>query len=186
MTKSISQSVELHIVICISVVTADYITFLTRTFVLLGGTWSWNTLDEVQQDQARTLRLNCYAGVYPLPTPFILPLGSLFDIWLYNGCPCICGCQGRFYHGNGSILTLWLWLNDEKQLFWCKFIYANNHLYLVINFNHVKLRYIEPCNFLTKRALMSQQSTLAVAKDPKISYYLNLLKYLPTSILAII
>ena len=27
----------------------------------------------------------------------------------------------------------------------------------MINFNHVKLRYNEPCNFLTKRALVSQQ-----------------------------
>ena len=56
----------------------------------------------------------------------------------------------------------------------------------MINFNHVKLRYIEPCNFLTKRALVSQQSTLAVAKDPNIAHYLNLSIYLPTIILAII
>ena len=26
---------------------------------------------------------------------------------LYYGWPCICGCQGSFYHGNDSILTLW-------------------------------------------------------------------------------
>ena len=26
---------------------------------------------------------------------------------LYNVWPCICGCQGSFYHGNRSILTLW-------------------------------------------------------------------------------
>ena len=56
----------------------------------------------------------------------------------------------------------------------------------MMNFNHVKLRYIEPCNFLTKRALMSQPSTLMVAKDPDISHYLNLSIYLPTIILAII
>ena len=105
---------------------------------------------------------------------------------LYNGSPCICGYQGSFYHGNGSILSLWSLLNHEKQLFWCKFSYVNNHLYLVINFNHIKLRYIEPCNFLTKRALVSQQSTLVVAKDPNISHYLNLPIYLPTIILAII
>ena len=35
-------------------------------------------------------------------------------------------------------------------------------------------RYIEPCNFLTKRALVSQPSTFVVAKDPNISHYLNL------------
>ena len=64
--------------------------------------------------------------------------------------------------------------------------YVNNHLYSVINFNHVKLGYNEPCNFLTKRALLSQQSTLVVAKDPNISLYLNLSVYLPTIILAII
>ena len=56
----------------------------------------------------------------------------------------------------------------------------------MINFNHVKLRYIELSNFLTKRALVSQQSTLVVAKDPNISRYLNLSIYLPTIILAIV
>ena len=48
------------------------------------------------------------------------------------------------------------------------------------------VRYNEPCNFLTKRALVSQQSTLVVAKDPNISHYLNLSVYLQTIILAII
>ena len=55
-----------------------------------------------------------------------------------------------------------------------------------MNFIHVKLRYIERYNFLTKRALASQQSTLVVAKDPNISHYLNLSTYLLTIILAII
>ena len=67
-----------------------------------------------------------------------------------------------------------------------KFSYVNNHWCSVINFNNVKLRYNEPCNFLTKRALVSQQSTLGVAKDPNISHYLNLWVNLPTIILAII
>ena len=48
------------------------------------------------------------------------------------------------------------------------------------------MRYIEPCNFLTKRALVSQQNMLMVAKDPNISHYLNLSIYLPMIILAII
>ena len=52
----------------------------------------------------------------------------------------------------------------------------------MINFNQVKLRYIEPCNFLTKRSLVSQPSMLVVAKDPNISQYLNLSIYLPTII----
>ena len=56
----------------------------------------------------------------------------------------------------------------------------------MINFIHVKLRYIGPRNFLTKRALVSQQSTLVVAKDPNASHYLNLSIYLPTIILVII
>ena len=56
----------------------------------------------------------------------------------------------------------------------------------MVDFNLTKLRYIEPCNFLTKRALVSQPSALVVAKDPNISYYLNLSNYLPTIILAII
>ena len=85
-----------------------------------------------------------------------------------------------FWHcDDGQMMT-------KKNSFWCKLSYVNNHLYSVINFNHVKVRYIEPYNFLTKRALVSQPSTLAVAKDPNISHYLNLSIYLPTLILAII
>ena len=73
----------------------------------------------------------------------------------------------------------------QKHLFWCEFSYAKNRLYSVINFDHVKLRYIEPCNFPTKRALVSQQSALVVVKDPNISHYLNVSIYLPTIIFAI-
>ena len=73
-----------------------------------------------------------------------------------------------------------------KQVFWCKFSYVNNHLYPVIDFNHVKLRCMEPCNFRTKRALVSQPSSLVVAKDPNLLHYLNLSIYLPTIILVII
>ena len=56
----------------------------------------------------------------------------------------------------------------------------------MIDFNHVKLGYIDSYNFLTKRALVSQQSTLVVAKDPNISHNLNLSIYLATIIIAII
>ena len=59
-------------------------------------------------------------------------------------------------------------------------------MYSVINFNHVKLRYIEPCNFLIKRASVWEPNILVVAKDPNISHYLNLSVYLPKIILAII
>ena len=77
--------------------------------------------------------------------------------------------------------TVVFWHCDKgemmKKLFWCKFSYVNNHLYSVINFDHVKLRYIGQCHFFTNRALVSQQSTLVVAKDPNISHYLNLSIY---------
>ena len=55
-----------------------------------------------------------------------------------------------------------------------------------MDLNHLKLRYTEPCNFLTKRALVNQPSTLVVAKDSSILHYLNLSMYLPTIIIAII
>ena len=38
----------------------------------------------------------------------------------------------------------------------------------------LKLWYIAPCNFLTKRALKSLQTTLVFVKDSHISHYLNL------------
>ena len=91
-----------------------------------------------------------------------------------------------FYHGNAVILTLWQWLNDGKWFVWCKFNYFNNHLWLVKNNNHLKPRYTEPCNFLTKRAWVSQQCTLVVAKDSNNSHYLNSWAYLVIIILAII
>ena len=59
-------------------------------------------------------------------------------------------------------------------------------MHSLINFDYVKSRYIEPCNFLTKPALLvSQPSTLVFAKDPNTLHYLNLSVYLPTIIRAI-
>ena len=74
----------------------------------------------------------------------------------------------------------------KNNSFGAKFGYVNNHLCSVINFNHVKVRYIELCNFLNKRALVSQPRTIVDAKDPNISHYLNLSIYLPTIFLSII
>ena len=45
--------------------------------------------------------------------------------------------------------------------------YINKDLHLEKKFYHLKLRYTDPCNFLTKRALMIQRSKLVVAKDSK-------------------
>ena len=42
-----------------------------------------------------------------------------------------------FNHAKGSTFTVWKRINDEEQLFWCKFSYVKNRLYSVINFNHV-------------------------------------------------
>ena len=57
----------------------------------------------------------------------------------------------------------WEWLNDEKHVF-SKFYYINKHVYFEKNFNHSKLRYTDPCNFLTKCALFSQQSTILLLR----------------------
>ena len=59
-----------------------------------------------------------------------------------------------FHHRNGYILTLWEWLNEGKHFFVFKFNYINEHLCMEKNFNHLKLRYTDPCNFLTKCALV--------------------------------
>ena len=58
-----------------------------------------------------------------------------------------------FHHRNSNILKLWEWLNDEKQFFMFKFNHINKHLYFENNCNHLKLRYPDLCNFLTKRVL---------------------------------
>ena len=91
-----------------------------------------------------------------------------------------------FYHRNSDILKLWEWLNGEKQLFFFEFNYINKHLHLEKSFNDLKLRFIDPCNFLTKRALVRQPSKLLVDKDSNISHYLNLSINKPMIILPII
>ena len=63
---------------------------------------------------------------------------------------------------------------------------VSKHFYFEKNFDHSKLRYRDPCNFLTKHALVSQQSTIVVAKDSNISQYLNVLINSPTFIILII
>ena len=78
-----------------------------------------------------------------------------------------------------------------KKYFQIKFNYLIMHLYFVQYFyvkyfSYGKLRYTDRCNFLTTCALVSQQSILMVAKDFKISYYLNSSTYSPTIIPAIV
>ena len=92
-----------------------------------------------------------------------------------------------FHHRNGNILTLWDWWSDEKHFFFkFKFNYIKKTLVLVKKNYHLKLRYTDPCNFLTKRTLVSQPSTHMFAKDSNILHYLNLPIHLPSIILAII
>ena len=82
----------------------------------------------------------------------------------YNGWPCICGCQGSLYH---TVLFCHCdndWMM-KKQFSLCNLNYINNHLYSVKNFNQLKLRYTDLCNFLNKRALVSPPRMLVVAKD---------------------
>ena len=115
---------------------------------------------------------------------------SFYDVWLicsglYNSRSWIVNIYyiiaGRacevakevFHHRNVNILTRWELSNNENKSFWLKFNYINI-LYSKFNFNRLKLKYTDPCNFLTKRALVSQLSTLVVAKDSNISHYLNL------------
>ena len=55
----------------------------------------------------------------------------------------------------------------------------------MMNFDYSKLN-TDPCNFPTKRALVSQASKFMVAKDSNISRYLNLPMYLPIFILFVL
>ena len=88
-----------------------------------------------------------------------------------------------FHHRNDNILTLWELLNDEKLFFLFKFNYINTHLHPEENFNRLKVRYIDSCNFLYKRVLVIQPSTLVVTKDSDISNYLHLSIHSSTIIL---
>ena len=90
-----------------------------------------------------------------------------------------------FHNRNCSILTLWEWLNGENQFFLFKFNYVIKHLYLEKHFNHSKLRYTDKCNFLTKRALVSQPTRLWLLRI-NISHYVNLSINSPAIILPII
>ena len=106
------------------------------------------------------------------------------------------GIQQRGKHGSvyptWSILCLlmaWRHKGPGYQQPWCwlhvptfgqeglNADYINKHLRLVKIFYHSNLSYTNSCYFLTKRALVSQPSTVACAKD--ILHYLNLSIYLP-------
>ena len=73
-----------------------------------------------------------------------------------------------------------------QHLFQSKFNYSNKDLYSEKNFNHLKLRYINPCKFLTKAGLVSQPNRFVVIKESNNSHYLNLSIHSPTIILPII
>ena len=82
-----------------------------------------------------------------------------------------------FCQGNGNMLTLGWWSNDEKH-YYVNLTSIYTHWFSMKNFKHVKLRYADPCNFLTKHAFVRQPSTLVFAKESNISHYLNLSIYL--------
>ena len=63
-------------------------------------------------------------------------------------------------------MIIWHYENEKmvkNKVFLFEFSYINKDLYLDKNFNHLKLRYADPCNFFAKRALVSQPNMLAVA-----------------------
>ena len=72
------------------------------------------------------------------------------------------------YHCSCDYFTLLEWLNDEKYFLLPEFNYSELHVYVVNNFDHKKSSYSNSFNLLTKRALVSQPSTLVVAKDSNI------------------
>ena len=113
---------------------------------------------------------------------FVRPRDSNAKLW-----SCVC-CWSEetevYYHRNYISLALWDWSNDEKTVFACKFNYIIvMYLYLIKNCYHLRLRCTDPYNFITKRALISQQ---IVPNDSKISHYLNLSIYTSAVILDII
>ena len=71
-----------------------------------------------------------------------------------------------FRHRNGTNLTLWEWLNDDKQFFLFKCSYINDNLYLEKNSFKAEVYW--------SMQFSHQSSTLVVAKDSNISLYLNL------------
>ena len=74
----------------------------------------------------------------------------------------------------------------KNSSFLSKFNNINKQFYLEKNFNHLKLRFSGPCNFLTKRTLVSQPSTLVIAKDANILHYFDLAINLATIVPPII
>ena len=94
---------------------------------------------------------------------------TLYNAYHIKAGPAFVVVKEVFNHKNGNILKLWEWLNDEKLFFVFTFNHINKHLHSEKNFKYSKLTNTNPCNFLNKRALMSQPSTLS-----NISLYWNL------------
>ena len=74
------------------------------------------------------------------------------------------------------IMDIHNWIMDiHNYRVYALLAFHNKHLYSdqEKNFQHLSMRNTDPHNFLTKRALVSQPSTVVVAKESIISYYLN-------------
>ena len=102
-----------------------------------------------------------------------------YPCWDWSWAMLVKGATGlkQFYLTKAEMMyTVSEWLNDVKNVF-------QLDSYLLKIFNHFKLRYTDPCNFLNKRAIVSQPSTLVFAKD---SHHLNSSIYLPTITIVIV
>ena len=95
--------------------------------------------------------------------------------------------EGLYLPGKYFIMELVsFWHCDNDWIKKKNFFHEKWTLYLVKYFNHLKLKYTDPWNFLTTRTLASQPCALVDAKGSNISHYLNSSIYLSTIILAIV
>ena len=127
----------------------------------------WNGLQDIDKKLKNNKSIRRYANVFTSFANYKVIKIYRHDIlrwiryYITTGCAFVL-TQEIFHYRNSNIFTLWQWLNDENCSF-LKLDHFNRHVCLQNNFNHLKLRYSDMCNFLTRHALVSQPRTHMVA-----------------------
>ena len=116
--------------------------------------------------------------------PAVAPEGLIYSIWLVILRWLVVHLWlTSEYFIIVTLVNYWMRKNNHFNVNWLISIYISVHCWL---FYAYKVRWNDPRNFLTKRALLSQQGTLVVAKDSNILHNLNLSIYSPMVVVVII
>ena len=139
---------------------------------LLESSWTWQCVCVCKFDIRANHFFTIFYNVFTYSLMYHNTMILYAYLYIMTGLLFVVAKE-EFHHRNGNILPLWEGLNGDEKFFLFRFNYINTHLYLENGFIDLKRTYTDSCNFLNKRALVSQTMRLVVAKESNISHYLN-------------